>query len=511
MIPARRHPDLSRGALSAVDTRRVAPPSYDLDAVEVGVAHIGIGAFHRAHQAAYFDSLLAQDRRWGVCATSLHSASTARGLQAQDGLYTLALLDDPPRDRIIGAMREPSAPGDPAFSARLVAASTRLVTLTITEKGYCRAADGPLDFTHPGVRADLAAGSDAPAEQAATAIGLLVRALKARRKAGIGGLDVLSCDNLMSNGDALRAAVLAFAAEDDPDLASWIAGEVRFPNAMVDSITPAADGALIDAVTARTGVRDAFPVQREPFSAWVISREVGAGFPDLEAVGVTMTSDVAAHERAKLRLLNGAHSTLAYLGLACGFETVAEAMASPPMARFLSRLMTCEIAPSLAEAPGLDLAAYQRALLSRFANPCIAHRLSQIAWDGSQKLPIRLLATVADNLAAGRPVWRLGVGVAAWMRFVARAARGGVRITDPLADALTASLRSQPGRPEDDVAALLARRDVFPATLALAPRFSRAVEAGYRHVVAIEHEGPARLDADLSPTGRHDGVSEVRP
>jgi fructuronate reductase len=480
----------------------VARLGYDLASVSIGVAHIGLGAFHRAHQAHYFNRMLARDPSWGVSATSMHSGQVAAGLRTQNGLYTLALLDDAPRFDLIGAIRECCPPRDPGFVARLSNPATRVITLTVTEKGYCLSPSGALDEEHPCICRDL----ESPATPS-TAIGLLVSALGARRRDGAGGVEILSCDNLSANGDKLRGAVLTFASQMDVDLAKWIEDSVRFPNAMVDAITPASDSALVSSVTRATGWADAWPVQRERFSSWIIERAASARFLDLESVGVVVTTDVAAHERAKLRMLNGAHSTLAYLGLACGLETVAQAMARPDLARFIAAMMHEEIAPGLVGAQGLDIEAYRASLLRRFANPAIAHRLSQIAWDGSQKLPIRLLGAVQDNITAGRSIARLCCGVAAWMRFVARAAKAGGEITDPMKDRLVAIGRGLSDEAATDVRAFLAVEAIFPRALADAPEFQRELRRGYEWLVRIETLGGA-FDEALS-TNAHAGREQV--
>lgn len=395
-----------------------APPlAYDRARTRIGVLHIGPGAFHRAHQADYFDRLLAHDPRWAITAVSLRSAGVKQALDPQDGLYTLATLDETTAFRVIGAHREHLVAPPPA---RLADPDLRLATLTITEKGYCLAPDGGLDLTHPDLEA--------------SAIRWLVDGLQARREAGLAPFAVLSCDNLPDNGARLRGAVLTLAERRDPGLAAWIAGEVAFPGSMVDSITPATDEALKARVLEATGLEDAWPIQREAFTQWVVEDILPPGGPDLASVGVTLTRDVAAFEQAKLRLLNGAHSSLAYLGLLRGHETVADAMADPVLAGFVETLMRQDIAPTL---PG-DQTAYVDAILRRFRNPAISHRLSQIAWDGSQKLPIRLLATVRDALAAGRPVERLVRPLAGWMRFIERQARSGTAIVDPMAERLEA-------------------------------------------------------------------------
>lgn len=450
-------------------------PAYDLDAVRIGVVHLGPGAFHRVHQACYLDDLLETDPRWGVSAVSLRSPGVRDALQPQDGLYTVAELEAETRLRVVGAIRELLvAPAQPeAVLDRLASPQVRLVTLTITEKGYCLTPDGALDLDHPDVRADLAGGptpSSAP--------GWLVAGLRRRRDAGAGGLTLLSCDNLQDNGARLRRAVLDLAVRQAPGLARWIEAEVRFPSSMVDSITPATDDALRARVAAALGCDDAWPVQREAFRQWVVEDDLGPDAPDLSAVGVQLTSDVASWERAKLRLLNGAHSTLAYAGLLRGHETVADAMADPPLAAAVERMMREDVIPTLAPTPGLDPHAYVSDVLARFRNPAIRHLLSQIAWDGSQKLPFRVLGTTADALAAGRTVDRLALPVAAWMRFVVARVREGVPLVDPLAEPLGALARRVTGG-SDDVGLFLAEGRIFPPALAAAAPFRDAVTDAY--------------------------------
>ncbi len=403
---------------------------------------------------------------------SLRSAAVAQALAPQDHLYTLVTLDAEIGFRVIGAhtafLSARTAPREAL--ATLTRSGTTLVTLTITEKGYGLGADGRLDLEHADIRHDLA-----DPRNPTSAIGWLVEALRLRRAAGAAAFDVLSCDNLPANGVKLRAAVLDLAAAHDRDLASWIAAEARFPCSMVDAITPATDGALRARVAREVGLADAWPVQREAFAAWVIEDAGASWLADLASVGAVVTTDVAGHERAKLRLLNGAHTCLAYLGLARGHATVKEAMADAELARFVAALMREEIAPSLDAPPGLDLGRYGDGIRARFANPAIRHALAQIAWDGSQKLPIRLMGTIRDNLAAGRPIDRLATGVAAWMRFVRRRARAGVEIVDPEASRLRAIGEACSDEARRDTALFLERSGVIaPGAVAAAARGARA-------------------------------------
>jgi fructuronate reductase len=431
-----------------------------------GIVHFGPGAFHRAHQADFIDRLLDDDPRWGILGAALRSGSTVKPMVEQDGLYTLAIRDREPSLRIIAAHTGAVGPGPDLFTA-LMDPAIRLVTATVTEKGYALAADGMLDFEHPDVVHDLARPI-----LPRSFLGWLVAGLAARREAALAPFAVLSCDNMADNGAKLRAAAVAFARRFDSALADWIAGEVRFPCSMVDSITPASDEALLADVAGQLGVADRAPVQREAFAQWVIEDQGHPLGPDLAAAGVILTSDVAGYERAKLRILNGAHSTLAYMGLLAGHETVAEAIADPRLATVVERMVRDEVIPALPPVPGLDLAAYADAVFDRFRNPVIRHMLIQIAMDGSQKLPYRLLDSVAANLAAGRPVDFLAKAVAAWIAFVVRQTKRCIALADPFGR----SIADRAGA-EDPAASLLDFGAVFPPAIAHAPAFRKAVEA----------------------------------
>lgn len=455
----------------------------------MGIVHFGPGAFHRAHQADYIDRLLADDPRWAIAAVSMRSSETIDALARQKGRYTLAILDEQPSYRTIAAHKAFLGPDDCGQVRRLVASpEVRLVTSTVTEKGYCLAGDSTLDFGHPDIVHDLER-PDSPL----SLVGRLALGLADRRRDGIAAFVTLCCDNMNSNGKTLRSAVLAFAGRLDPELADWIAGEALFPDSMVDSITPATDEALRRRVLEATGFEDRIPVAREAYSAWIIEDVLPADGPDLASVGAVLTADVGAFERAKLRILNGAHSTLAYIGLLIGHRTVAEAMDDPALARFVERLIRDDIVPSLLPSP-LDLQAYAGEILDRFRNPAIGHLLSQIAWDGSQKLPYRLLGTIADALDAGLPIERLAIPIAAWLVFVERQARAGAQLIDPLADTL-----ERIGRGPDQDANLLAIRQIFPAHLAEDDRFRSAVLAAAARIrsegARFCLEGKERLDA----------------
>lgn len=462
---------LSRSSLAALPGA-LARPGHAPEDIRTGIVHFGPGAFHRAHQAAYVDRLLDADPRWGIAAVSLRSGGTTDALKAQGGLYTLAVIDRDPAMRIIAAHSDAIGPGEGARLRKLLAdPAVCIATSTVTEKGYCLAGDGSLDMAHPDIVHDLG-GPDEPA----SLIGWIVAGLDDRRAAGTAPFAMLCCDNMTGNGAKLRAACIAFARARDAGLADWIAGEVAFPDSMVDSITPASDAAFLAKVQDALGVEDRAAVQRERFTQWVLQRFDMADGPDFAAAGVTLTDDVRGYEQAKLRILNGTHSTLAYTGLARGHETVFEAMSDPALEGFVTRLAHQDIAASLTPVEGLDVAGYADAVLDRFRNPEIRHLLAQIAWDGSQKLPYRLLDTVRAALDAGRSIERLAVPIAAWIAFLRRKAEAGETITDPMAETLCAAAGSA-----NPVTAMLAIEPVFGARLGGDECFRAAVREAFQH------------------------------
>ena len=454
----------------------VARAGYDRASLHTGIVHLGIGAFHRAHMAAYTDSALAEgDRRWGILGASLRSPDTRDALAPQDGFYTVAVRDGAgERLRVIGSVTGLLvAPEDPeALLAVLAAPDARIVSLTVTEKGYCHApASGELDEHHPDVVHDLA-HPEAPR----SAPGFIVEALRRRRAAGLPFFTALCCDNLPHNGATLRRVLTRFAELRDPDLGRAVAGELRCPSTMVDRIVPATTDADRDGVSASLGLRDAWPVPTEPFTQWVIEDDFAMGRPAWDRAGANFVADVAPFELAKLRMLNGSHSTLAYLGYLAGHETVADTMAAPGFAALVRGLMLDEVAPTLAPVPGLDVSAYADDLDRRFRNPALRHRTWQIAMDGTQKLPQRLLGTVRDRLAARAPIGRLALGVAAWMRYASGRDEWGraIDLRDPLADELRGRTAGMDGAGAL-VGALLGMATVFGRDLPAEPRFTRAV------------------------------------
>ncbi|MEN3361090.1 MAG: fructuronate reductase [Mycobacteriales bacterium] len=463
---------MTRLSLSTLDgVPAAARPALDPRAVRVGIVHLGLGAFHRAHQAAFTEDAAAAagDTGWGICGVTQRSADVIDQLAPQDGLYTL--LERGPGAapaRVIGGIREVRfAGGDPAgVIARIADPAVRAVTLTVTEKGYRRDPHGRLDRTDEVIRADLAGAGPR------SVVGQLTRGLQRRAVTSGAPITVLCCDNLTGNGDALRVLVEDFCAalprNAGESLVDWISTAVRFPNSMVDRITPASTAADRAEVSRQLGRTDAGLVVTEPFRQWVLTDDFGAERPAWERAGALLVPDVAPYEKAKLRLLNAAHSLLAYSGALAGYDLISAAVADDTLAAAARALMVSDAAPTLDLPPGFDLKAYQDEVIERFGNPALRHRTVQIAMDGSQKLPIRVLGTVRDRLAAGaEPRWAARV-VAAWMVYVGvRTDRLGrpLPVDDPLAATLAARAGDAPSAPAL-VDALLPVAEVFGPDLA---------------------------------------------
>ena len=416
--------------LQLTDNIETSTPEYDREHTGIGIVHLGPGAFHRAHQAVYTENAMnLSGGNWGICGVSLRSTTARDVLAEQDNLYTLAILDKKVSYQIIGAIKEILVASEQSSDVmnRMSAASTKLVTLTITEKGYCLAADGSLDLQNKDIKHDL----DNP-NSPISAIGFIVESLKQRKLKGIKAFNVLSCDNVSGNGDKLCRAVLDYAGQLDASLQTWIAKNVAFPNAMVDSITPKTENYTIESVSKAIGLQDNWPIQREEFTQWVIENNWKGERPDWEGVGVIFTDDVEGFEKAKLRLLNCLHSTLAYAGALAGFETVFDVTSDEGFYQFISKLASDEIIGSFVPPKELDVNTYGVEILQRFLNPSIRHLLAQIAFDGSQKIQMRLLPVIEDNLALGRSTKLLTLSLACWFEFICKALKEKTEIIDPL-------------------------------------------------------------------------------
>ena len=453
---------------------------------------MGLGAFFRAHGAIYVsEAMAASGGDWGIIGVSLKSPGMRDKLRPQGWAYTaVELAPTGERAQVMTVLRDVLvAPEDPQAVLKAMSdPAIRIVSLTVTEKGYCHEpSTGRLNTDHPDIRQDLAGPLPCSAP------GFLVRALALRRAAGIAPFTVLCCDNLPENGRVLRGVVLELARLIDPHLADWIEAEGRFPSTMVDRIVPATSPEDLDNVAHLTGLRDEAPVMHEPFRQWVVEDDfVGGDRPDLGAVGVQLVADVTPFEHMKLRMLNGTHSSLAYLGYLAGHQTIAETVGDPVFSTFVRKLWRDEIIPALTPPPGEDLAAYADALHDRYANPAIRHRTWQIAMDGSQKLPQRILGTIAEGRAAGRAVPGLTLAVAAWMRYVSGVdlAGGAIEVKDPMADQLAALWRDDPA---ETVAGFLGLEQVFPAALRDDADFQRDLTTA---LTALCDKGAAQAVAD---------------
>ena len=440
-----------------------APP-VDPRALSVGIVHLGLGAFARAHGLVFTQAAIAAtgDTGWGYCGVTQRSRSVLDQLAPQDGLYSVLVRSgSTARPGVVATARELLFAGrsPAALTDRLSAPTTRLVTLTVTEKGYRHdPATGRLRVTDPEVAADAAG------REPLTVPGQLVRGLAARRAADAGPVSLLSCDNLSGNGQVLRAVVLGFCdLLPDDGLAAWIADNVAFPSAMVDRMVPATTDADRKETATLLGLEDEGVVVAEPFSQWVVQDTFAAGRPAWHQVGATLTTDVVPYERMKLRLLNASHSTIAYVGALAGYTYIAQAVGDPAVAGVVDRLMVDDMTPTLAVPDGFDVVAYQAQLRERFANSALLHTTRQIAMDGSQKLPVRLLGAIRERLAAGATPQAATLGVAAWMRCVAAGvADDGTPLTldDPLAVRLRDALGSATS-PAAVVSALVGVTEVF--------------------------------------------------
>lgn len=470
---------LTKNTLNLLPDAVIHNPSHS---AKIGIVHLGPGAFHRAHQAVYTDNASQYSDDWGICGVSMRSTGVRDELASQDNLYTLAILDENPSYQLISVIKKVLVLSDQReeVMAQLTASTTHIISLTVTEKGYCLNGKGQLDVAHSDIQYDLA-HPQAPR----SAIGLIVAALSIRQQKGANQLTIISCDNLADNGAKLGRAVIAFAAQNNPVLAQWIEHNICFPNTMVDSITPASNDDLRERVANAIQLKDNWPIQREAFTQWVIEDNFSGPRPAWDKVGVTFTDDVSGYEKAKLRLLNGSHSTLAYLGLRCGKETVHQAISEPNLFKLVKSMLVDEVKASFKAPSELDVDAYINAILKRYGNSHIRHLLSQIAWDGSQKLPFRLLDSIKDNLAQGHSIKLMCCGIAAWLQFLVTAAKTNFSIVDPLADKLISTAAYCSGNVKEDVTRLLAINEVFPDSLVNNSAFVDAVTHAYLTLYAL--------------------------
>lgn len=442
-------------------------PKYDRATLKPGIVHLGIGAFHRAHQAFYTEAVLNKfGGDWGIIGCSLRSANVREQLAPQDGLYTLVERSgNGEKLQVIGAVQQALVgPEDPAALVAVMAdPAIKIVSLTVTEKGYCHdPASGNLNLQHPDVLHDLA-NLDSPK----SAIGFLVAALQKRYQAGTKSFTALSCDNLPNNGQVLAKVVLQFAQQISAELASWIEENTCFPCTMIDRIVPATTDEDRQEVEARLGMRDEAMVVAEPFTQWVIEDRFSDGRPAWEQVGVQLVDEVHVFEKIKLRLLNGAHSTLAYSGYLSGFNYINEVMNEPAFVNMITTYMAREAGETIVEPEGFDIEHYKQQLRDRFFNPALKHRTWQIAMDGSQKLPQRLLETLREQLKSHGHIDIICLAVAAWIRYVSGVDENGgvIEVSDPLAATLRKLCDDNKGDSLAMVRAVVALPQVFGTDL----------------------------------------------
>ena len=448
----------------------IAKPSYDRDEIGIGIVHFGVGGFHRAHQAMYVDRLLEKGlaKDWGICGVGVMPADRkmADVLNAQDGLYTL-LLENPDgsRDaRVIGSIVDyRHAPDDPESVIELLAApNTRIVSLTITEGGY---------------------NIDTVDDDEVSVFGLVVEALARRRERGIGSPTIVSCDNIEGNGELARQAFTNYADRVHPGLAEWISENTRFPNSMVDRITPVTTPDVIAVLESEFGVEDQWPVAAEPFTSWVLEDDFSDGRPPLEDVDVLLVDDVTPYELMKLRLLNASHQSLCYFAYLAGYRLVHDAAGDPLFAEFLREYMDSEATPTLKPVPGIDLPDYKRTLIERFANPGVRDTIARLCAGSSDRIPKWLLPVIQENLRTGAPIRLSAATVASWARYAEGVDEDGqpIEIVDQLADSLVPLARSQHENPT----AFIENTAVF-GDLAAQPRF---VEAYLRALESLYTDG----------------------
>ncbi|MFH8135757.1 fructuronate reductase [Pantoea osteomyelitidis] len=471
----------------ATASLNVARPAWTSARLVPRIVHLGCGAFHRAHQAFYTHQLLANsDSDWGICEVSLmpgNSTGMIATLKAQNFLYCVAEQDATDTQlTVIGAIKEalhPETDGCESILHAMTRPETAIVSLTITEKGYCfDAFRGQPDFTHPLIQHDLVSP-----ERPQSAVGYIVEALRRIRQSGQQPFSVLSCDNLRENGRVTQAVVLGLAHARDPDLAKWIAAHVTFPSTMVDRIVPASTEESRRHVALRLGADDPLAVTCEPYRQWIIEDNFVKGRPAWDRVGAQFVTDVVPYEMMKLRMLNGSHSFLAYLGCLDGYDTIAATLSHPAYSKAVLALMLKEQAPTLKLPYDYDLQNYAQTLLRRFTNAALKHSTEQIAADGSQKLPHRLLDSVRYHLAHGSECALLMLGVTAWMCYVSRTNEQGmpVKVVDPLTEQLAAIVK-QSLDTEASVRSLLALEQVFGSDLPADLRFVNGVLKTYRRL-----------------------------
>src|SRR6202162_5607498 len=442
-------------------------PKYDRQKVGQSIMHVGVGGFHRAHQALYTDDLFNQggDPRWGYCGVGLlkHDSRTRDVIISQDCLYTLverSLEGD--KARIIGSIVNfLLGPDDPQKVIQQMASpETRIISLTITEGGYyIDQSTGEFNEKHPDIQYDLA-----HPHEPRCSFGYLLEALDRRRTRGLPPFTLMSCDNIQSNGEVAKKMLTAFAELRDPVFRNWLTENCAFPNSMVDRITPATTDEHRTLVKEKFGIDDGWPVMCEPFKQWVIEDHFPLGRPAWEQVGAQMTSDVLPYEKMKLRLLNASHQAMCDIGMLLGYEFAHEAMGDAEISKLIETMMEVEVTPLVPIVPGVDLGEYKKTLIERFANPTIRDQLPRIGTEGSARIPKFVLPSVVEQLERGGPIKLLSFTVACWFRYLTGKDDQGqeLPIIDPMAEKLSENARSGGKDPQR----LLSLQEVFRESLA---------------------------------------------
>ncbi|MBU2978577.1 mannitol dehydrogenase family protein [Alteromonas sp. C1M14] len=437
---------LSRQTLVALPSE-VETPNYGKADISAGIVHFGVGNFHRAHQAAYFDTLLnAGEKTWGIVGVSMRSARMRDNLAPQDYLYTLAEVGEQTQLRVVGAIQTILvAPQTPQDVINAVAqATTELVTTTITEKGYCLG-NGKVDDSHPDISHDLTS-----LEAPKTTYGFLAAALIKRHQSSGQPLTILCCDNLNSGGERLREGVALMLAKHGPDTQRWVNEQVAFASSMVDRVTPATDDALVNQLSPMLTVHDAAPVSAEPFTQWIIEDNFAGKKPPLEQAGALFVSDISAFEKVKLRFLNASHSMLAMMGYLMGDDYIHEAVARPLLARFADEALRLNVLPVTHVPSSISGDAYIEDVFTRFRNHHLPYRVLQVGSDSSQKIQQRWFPAIDDGLNQQADVSYLAFALAAWACFVDKAVKNNV-LNDPQKEPLSAWVQQESG----DIANLL--------------------------------------------------------
>jgi mannitol 2-dehydrogenase len=440
---------------------KIPVPKYERSQIGIGIVHFGVGGFHRAHQAMYLDELLNAGlaRDWGICGVGVLPGDQRMrdALRSQDYLYTLILEhpDGTRQPRVIGSIIDfRYAPDDPEAVIELLAdPATRIISLTITEGGYnIRHDNGKFDVDNPSIQRDLAA--DQPP---GTVFGLVAEALNRRRERHVPSPTIVSCDNIVENGQVARRAFTSYAELSNPELAQWMRDNTKFPNSMVDRITPVTTPEVIERLDSEFAVQDAWPVAAEPFAMWVLEDDFTDGRPPLDEAGVQLVHDVSPYEAMKLRLLNASHQGLCYFAYLAGYRLVHEAAQDPLIAEFLSRYMDSEAMPTLTPIPGLT--EFKDSLIPRFANAYVRDTVARLCAESSDRIPKWLLPVVRDNLRSSGPVRLSAAIVASWARYAEGVDESGqpIEVVDRLADTLVPIARSQ----RHNASAFLENRSVF--------------------------------------------------